>query len=377
MPLTRRQVKKDLQKIKDMGANTIRRYDDGIYDRNVLNIAEEYGLNVMYGFWFDPQFDYYKDSAQIQAYIENVEEKVRKFKGRPSILAWSLGNETWGLLKHRYAKPYLTKVRQGYVTMIELLAKRIHEIDPTRPVFSCMEHEEYQLPGEIAAFYDQAPSVDVIGINSYYREQISNLNDVFYQFDSTRPYLVSEFGPRGYWDPHYNRVEDKSLIEDSEAEKAAWYNEQWNKYVKPNKGNNIGGIAYCWHDRMEGSNTWFGITDYKGRVKLSYYALKKAWTGLSEEPLPSFKIHAVQEIKPGTESLFIAVPSERTYKKLKYEWTLNKDEYLKKVDALSYDESETDVLVRIPESRSNYRLYLYVSDEDGNVTTASLPVKVE
>jgi cellulose synthase (UDP-forming) len=377
MPLTRRQVKSDMQKMKDMGANTIRRYDHGIYDRNVINIAEEYNLNVLYGFWFDPAVDYYKDSVQVQEYIKSVEDKVEEYKDRPSILAWSLGNETWGLLKHSYAKPCLTKVRQSYIGLIEHLAKRIHEIDPTRPVFSCLEHEEYQLPGELAALHDGAPSVDVIGINSYYREQISNLNSVFYQFDSVRPYLVSEFGPRGYWDPHHNRVEGKSLIEDSEAEKAAWYGEQWKKYVFANKGYNIGGVAYCWHDRMEGSNTWFGITDYKGRVKLSYYALKEAWTGEKEETLPSYTIVMPEKIKPGNEYLFSALPSKKTNKEITYQWSLNKDEYLKKVDALTYEDEGKNVLVKIPEKSSNYRLYLYVSDEDGNVTTASLPIKVD
>jgi cellulose synthase (UDP-forming) len=377
MPLTRRQVKSDMQKIKEMGANTIRRYDHGVYDRNVLNIAAEYDMNVLFGFWFDPQVDYYKDSAKVREYIANVEEKVMQYKNRPSVLAWSLGNETWGLLKHNYAKPYLTKVRESYINLIELLAKRIHEIDPSRPVFSCLEHEEYQLPGELAALHDGAPSVDVIGINSYYREQISNLNRVFYQFDSTRPYLVSEFGPRGYWDPHHNRIEGKSLIEDSETEKAAWYAEQWNKYVLANKGSNVGGIAYCWHDRMEGSKTWFGITDYKGRVKLSYYSLKEVWTGQKEETLPSYTIYLPKDIKPGLEYLFSAIPSKKTSRKITYQWSLNKDDYLKPMDELTYQEDGKDVLVKIPEASSDYRLYLYVNDESGNVTTASLPIKVD
>ncbi|MBA3972552.1 MAG: hypothetical protein H0X46_10530, partial [Bacteroidetes bacterium] len=223
MPLTRRQVEKDMQKIKEMGANTIRRYDDGIYDQNVLNIADEYDLNVLYGFWFDPEVDYFKDSMKVEEYILNVEDKVREFKDYPSVIAWSVGNETWGLLKHNYSKPYLTVVRQSYVRMIETLAQRIHEIDPSRPIFSCLEHEDSQLPGELVAFHDAAPSLDILGINSYYREQISGLNHVFNQFDSLRPYIISEFGPRGYWDPVYNRTYNKLLIEDTELEKGQWY----------------------------------------------------------------------------------------------------------------------------------------------------------
>jgi cellulose synthase/poly-beta-1,6-N-acetylglucosamine synthase-like glycosyltransferase len=375
MPLTRRQVEKDMQKIKEMGANTVRRYDHGIYDRNVLNISSEYGLNVLYGFWFDPKVDYYRDSTKIREYMEDVEEKVRDFKDHPSLIAWSLGNETWGLLKHSYSKPYLTKVRQGYLEMIEELAKRIHAIDPVHPVLSCIEHEKYQLPGELAAFHDAAPSIDVIGINSYYEQQISRLNHVCYQFDSLRPYLISEFGPRGYWDPDYNRTSKGLIVEDSETEKARWYKDQWKNYVSAYNGYNIGGVAYCWHDRMEGSNTWFGLTDYRGRLKAPYYALKVEWTGKKEPGIPVCSIRIPKEVKPGMEYTFDAVIPGSENMELKYEWALHKDNYLEKIDAIE-GENENSAVVRIPRIPSEYRLYLYVSDEAGNVSTASVPIKV-
>ena len=34
---------------------------------------------------------------------------------------------------------------------------------------------------------------------------------------------------------------------------------------------------------MEGTATWFGITDFKGRLKPSYYALKNAWLNEKNE----------------------------------------------------------------------------------------------
>ena len=377
MPLTRRQVEKDFKSIKAMGANTIRRYDDGIYDQNVLNIAAEYDLQVLYGFWFDPKVDYYKDTLKVKEYIRNVEEKVLKFKNDSSVLGWSLGNETWGLLKHNFSKPYLTIVRRQYVKLVELLAQRIHELDPTRPVFSCMEHEIVQLPGELAVFHDGAPSLDVIGINSYYKEQISQLNHVTYQFDSLRPYLVSEFGPKGYWDPHFNRISNGLLVEDSETEKAEWYKEQWKNYVEVYKGSNIGGFAYCWHDRMEGSYTWFGLTDYKGRPKPTYYALKELWTKQKTELMPNFSIQEPPLILPGKEYKFTAQSLAIQNKELTYEWYLHKDDYLERVDNIEYFDEGKSVKVKIPKEISNYRLYLYVSDQQGNVTTASIPIRVK
>jgi len=250
-------------------------------------------------------------------------------------------------------------------------------LDPTRPVFSCVEHEEYQLAGELAAFKDGAPSVDVIGINSYYREQISKLNHVAWQFDSLRPYLVSEFGPSGYWYPKYNKTEGKCVIEQSDSEKAEWYKKQWVSYVKGYKGFNVGGFAYCWHDRMEGSYTWFGLTDFKGRPKPAYYALREQWTSKKTNALGQFKIEGTTECKPGSVCSFSAVAEGKCKPGLRYEWRLLKDEYLGKMKGITPQDDPSSITLTIPKEPSVYRLYVFVIDEnDLLVTTASLPIKV-
>lgn len=377
MPLTRRQVEKDFEKIREMGANTIRRYGTGIYDRNVLNIAEEFELNVLYGFWFDPKVDFYADSIKVKEYMEEVEEKVLQYKDHSSIMGWSLGNESWGLLKHRYAKPYLIKVRNSYIRFIEHLAQRIHQLDPGRPVFSSMEHEESQLQGEIVAFHDGAPSLDVIGINSYYKEQISTLNHMAWELDSLRPYLVSEFGPRGYWNAKFNAISDNSLVEESDSEKAKWYTEQWRTYVKGYKGYNVGGFAYCWHDRMEGSYTWFGLTDHRGRLKPSYFALKEQWTNQKQDVMPEFHIEQSSYILPGNVCSFTAMSSAKNKAGLRYEWRLLKDEYLDQINIIESGNDPASISLAIPYEPSDYRLYLFVTDEENQqVTTASIPIRV-
>jgi cellulose synthase (UDP-forming) len=270
--------------------------------------------------------------------------------------------------------------------MIELLAERIHVLDPTRPVFSCMEHVYYQTPGELAAFHDGAPSVDVMGVNSYYGEQISKLHQIWYQFDSLRPYLVSEFGPRGYWEDLYNTfTPDGSLIEQSDSAKAQWYKFQWKNYVIGHKGSNIGGYAYCWHDRMEGSYTWFGLTDHLGRPKPSYYALKSLWTKEKNDLLPTYKIEGPLHYLRGKEYRFKAVSPSAHKKDLAYEWLLLKDQewymvrakYMEKVGNVTKSGDGHSVFVKIPEEGSRFRLYLFVTDQQKNVTTASVAIKVD
>jgi hypothetical protein len=260
--------------------------------------------------------------------------------------------------------------------MIEHLARRIHELDPSRPVFSCIEHEEYQLGGELVAFRDEAPSVDVMGVNSYYRQQISHLNHVAWQFDSLRPYLISEFGPEGYWDPKYNRTVKGSLAEQSDVEKAAWYREQWKHYVLAYKGYNVGGFAYCWHDRMEGSLTWFGLTDFEGRPKPAYFALKSEWTHVGAPEIPQYTIAGHRQLLPGnTYTLYAQGPG---LEDKHIERRLLKDEYLDEIGCIEELDRNGQIEITIPEEPSSYRLYMHVSDQEKTwVTTASIPVKVK
>jgi hypothetical protein len=375
-PLTRKQIKEDFERIKEMGGNCIRRYNPTNYDFNLLNEADHKGLKVLYGFWFDPEVDYYKDTAKVNKYIRDAETALIKYKDHPCILGWSVGNETWGLLKHRFSKPYLTQVRISYVQMVERIAERIHELDPNRPVFSSMEHEETQLAGEVACFKDWAPSIDVIGVNSYYLEQISKLDTVFTSMDSTRPYLVSEFGPRGYWKPEYSMMKDSMVFEDSDGEKAKFYALQWNQFIGKNKGNNVGGVAYCWRDRFEGSTVWFGITDIKNRLKPAYYSLKSTWKDHKpfEDPLSVYIISPAQQIIPGRKYKFVAYSSKPVPDTYTYTWELCREDYLDFVDGVQPVGNGKEVIINLPKQSSHYRLYLHICDPEGNVYSASKPL---
>jgi len=376
IPLTRRQLEKDFTLIRQMGANTIRRYGSSIYDRNVLNLAQEHGLKVLFGFFFDPAVDYYRDSAKIEAYISEVESSVKHYRGHPAVLGWVLGNETWGQLKKKFGKPYLVKVRQHYVKMIELLAQRIHRLDPSHPVLTGMEHIGHQLPGELWAFRTGAPSVDIIAINSYYRQNVSRMEELIAKLDPSRPYIVSEFGPKGYWEAELNTVSNGLLAEETETEKSEWYREQWEEYVLKHKGSNLGGVAYCWRDRLEGSLTWFGLMDHKGRLKPSYFSLKQCWTG-DHTPQPAVtRIQHPHEIVPGREYDFTAVSAPESGD-LRYEWSLYRNDYLEEINNIRLQDESSHVKVTIPEAPGRYRLYLHASAPDGKVFTCSVAMEVK
>ncbi|WP_162418338.1 glycosyltransferase [Cyclobacterium roseum] len=378
-PLTRNQLKHDFNQIKAAGANTIRRYEPQIYDKNIFSVAGETGLKIMYGFWFDPSIDYYKDKNALLNYEKRVLDYVDKYKEESTIIAWNIGNETWGLLKKFYEKPYLDLNRKAYLQFIETLAQKIHIADPTRPVLSSEEHDHFDLNTAVHAYRKYAPSLDVIGINSYYKENISELKKVFSRLDTSRPYMITEFGPKGYWNKAYGDFRNDSLlIERSSVSKGKWYKKQWQEYIQANKGFNLGGMAFSWRDRYEGTATWYGITDYKGRLKPAYYYLKSAWKNEAVNPdyFPELTVVGNWYAgNPGSNLWFSAGIINTYQRELSYDWEiLDQETWRKDKPIVNSLMNNQFVEIRLPEKSGNYRIYVYATDREGNVVTASRPL---
>ncbi|HEY4198121.1 MAG TPA: glycosyltransferase [Mucilaginibacter sp.] len=373
-PLTIKQLRKDFTAIKQTGCNTIRRYRPSIYDRNILKVAQEDDLKVLYGFWFDPQVDYYKDSVQVDKYIQLVEEKVAQYKTSPVIISWCIGDQTSSGLANYYVQPYLGIVQNAYWEMIGRMAQSIHRLDPLRPVMTTLEHSR-RLPAELLAYRQAAPSVDVIGINSFYQQQLSALPALMHAFDSTRPYLVAGFGPQGYWDSRYTGNVQLPK-EENDLQKAGNYASGWNNDILSNKGNNIGGVAFCWRDRFEGSATWFGITDYKGRRKAAYYALQQVWAGKTKTVAPVvprlFLVGPGFPLGAGQYYAFTAVYDDTVFKNP--EWHLYREDCVNELNGILPSGKSNKAWISIPSDNGKYRLYVYLEDKQGNVVSASIPI---
>ncbi len=379
LPLTRRQLTEDFSRIKAMGANTIRRYgSSGVYDHNILTIAAEQDLKVLHGLWFDPRIDYYADTAAANAVFGEALTTIESLKSYPAIMAWSVGNETWASLGRHFAQPYLTRVRQAFMHRLEELTQQIKAQDPSRPVIIALDHTD-QLAATLQEVRAFVPSVDLIGINTYYGTRIEQLSAQMAQLAPGRPYLVTSFGPRRYWDPAAPEyIPNVMPEENSSFEKARQYTQNWQHHVEAHAGQNLGGFAFCWQDRLEGTATWFGITDYKGRLKPAYYGLKSAWLKEELEPplAEAYIIDPSRALIPGETIIFqVATPNHQT-ENIRYEWFLMREKYLDESGDVKRADSGRKAKVEIPDDEYSYRLYLYISDQEGNVVTASKPLRI-
>lgn len=374
-PLNRKKLEADFKAIKEMGANTIRRYAPSPYDRNIFAVARKQQLKLMYGFWFDPKYDYYRDKEVVARYLKEVTATVERLKGDSSIIVWNIGNETSTMLNNFYAQPYLTHVRKGYMEMLEQLAVAIHAIDPKRPILSSLEHTD-QLPGELLNFNRYTPSLDAVGVNSYYTEQISSLHHLVHRFSPNRPYIVTEFGPLGYRNLRYTQYDRyANPKEDSDKRKAELYLQEWQQDVAGHQGCNLGGIAYCWQDRYQGSATWFGITNRLGRKKLTYQALQYAWKGGTKPDFPHLFIAGPAfQLKPGGTYQFTAVNSDSTLRH--FSWQLLRNDYLEETGEILPMDKSNKVWVSLPSEGTKLRLYVTAETKDGKVVAASFPLKL-
>jgi cellulose synthase/poly-beta-1,6-N-acetylglucosamine synthase-like glycosyltransferase len=379
VPLTRSQLQQDLRRIREMGGNAIRRYHPNQYDYNLLSTAEEMEMQVLYGFWFDPAVNYLSDTLAVAAYEREVLDYVQRFRGYQSVLGWCLGNETWSRLKEHFDPICLPAVRAAYLRMTDRIARQIHALDPERPVFAALGESD-QLAAQLHQMQELAPSVDIWGINAFYTEGALRVDSLMERCAPGTPYIFTELGADGYWNEYFTeRNRQGMLIEPSSFEKAKNYALKWERCVEAQREDVMGAFVYCWKDRWEGSATWHGLLDYKGRLKPTYYALQEAWTGSDPgEPFIYDVFLVPPQAYPGRRPYlpFRAVSASNSRTDLRYEWAVHREDSFEALGRIRTRDGGKMAQVMMPLEPGAYRMYLYVYDRKNHVCTASEPFVV-
>jgi cellulose synthase/poly-beta-1,6-N-acetylglucosamine synthase-like glycosyltransferase len=373
VPLTRRQVAADFQAIKAMGANTIRRYHSDVFDHNVLRMAKEYDLKVLYGFALPEALNYGADLKKTAALRETILQTVKGQRGQVAVLGWMLGQETWSRLGHHFQGEELKQVRLAYLTFLDELSQEIHLLDKERPILVALEGGK-ELSQAIEAHHRLVPDIDVFGVNAFYEEYVLGLDSVMHELAPDRPYLLSEFGPIGYWDREKSpRAINGYLEEPSDYEKARQYQHWWQAYVVEASGQGMGGIAYNWRDIPTGTRTWYGLTDMENRRKASYYALQESWTGVEADfPLADSYLSPADPLWDRRPALRVALlGNNRRKKDIELNWYLSEESPTGPASGFRPLGRGRNLDISEPLPAGPQRIYLYVSDKHGNVSTAS------
>lgn len=183
MAFNTRAMERELQIMKDMGANAIRTSHNPPAPE-LLDLCDRMGLVV-----WDEAFDKWDGTSTIPKGVsvpdhgrKQYTNFVRRDRNHPCVVAWSVGNEIWDLEGLKYPDaPGLLK------TMVGLMK----EVDPTRPVglAQCVpESAKSQLPA----------ALDLAGWNYARRYAISR--ERWPRLPIAYTESASAFSTRGYYD---------------------------------------------------------------------------------------------------------------------------------------------------------------------------------
>ena len=297
----------DFQLLKEMGVNALRLYHQPFKPvKSVLrDLYKRYGIGVLMGDYlgkytfgsgapWDKGTDY-EDPLQQAKMLKSVEDMVQEHKDEPYVLLWVLGNENnYGVACNANTKP------DAFYKFANKVAKRIKEIDPTRPV--ALVNGDVLYSDKFAA---DAPDIDILSANVYRGDY--GFGDFWDDVKRTvnKPVYITEYGAPGYSN---QEPEDQAETQQAFYDQGNWLDILENSAgYQDGEGNAIGGVAFEWidewyknyapwvHDTKADASgpfpggyyfeEWFGITGqgdgkhspFLRHLKKAYFTYKKLW----------------------------------------------------------------------------------------------------
>ena len=370
-----------LEKVQYYGGNSIRM---GSRKEN-LDKARDLGLYVLvnlpagaerYGFNYD-------DTAAVKKQTEKIVSIVNNTMGHPSVLMWAVGNELDFVPPNN---PFNPKVWDA----VNEAAKAIHAIDPDHPVMTVIGTSRMY---KVADIVKRCPDLDLLGINSY--GDIYTIGDTLLKYGWTKPYVIAEWGPDGYWE--VKKTSWKAPYEQTGREKFDCYE---NKYLRAMSARNrrcLGSYVFYWSGfKQETTHTWFCMFDSTGLESPQVGLMHRMWTGMSKDNqapiVDSLNIDnyvRYQDIIFDPESSHSAkvTASDPDDDNLTYQWEIKPEakyasyagqgEVAPKPVPGVVSGNGLNVTIKAPYETGAYRLFVYAFDNQGHFSTANLPFLVK
>jgi hypothetical protein len=367
-----------LEKIKKYGGNSVR-----IGSRKEeLDKAQNLGLTALVNLPANSErygFDY-NDKAAVQKQLEQAVEIVRKTKDHPAVIMWAIGNEIDWIPGN---KPYNRKLWDA----INNTAKAIKAIDPNHPVMTVIGTSSMK---KIAEIVQQCPDLDLLGFNTY--GDIYTLPDTLKKYGWTKPFVISEWGPDGYWE--VPKTSWGAPYEQTGREKLNCYEQKYRKAIE--SGNCLGSYVFYWYHKQETTHTWFSMFDENERETPLPKLMKQLWTGQRDANLApvvdSLNIDKIVRYKdiilnPGSEHKAVVIASDPDKDAITYLWEIRPEAVYASyagqgektptvLQGLIQNQDKT-IRFSAPKEKGAYRLYVYVTDGNNQFSTANLPFLVE
>lgn len=362
-----------LKLAKDLGANCLRTWGTDQGTKYYLDKAQEYGLMVDAGIWLNhtnrSKISYIGDSQYKKKIRKQTLSYVRKFKTHPAVLMWNVGNEVM-----IFSSTEEEKI--AFCRFLENLVQDIKKIDPNHPVVYAAASY-----ANIKYLKKYVPSLDIVGMNSYGSIRPVQGNWDFLDFN--KPYVITEYGPSLPQDRP--KDENDRSIELTDWQKASMYKVRTGQ-IWDFKGCNLGGFVFHLGETTQESMTWWNINAGNNK-RLSYWKIYELYTGKPAPPfIPQIKqmeLSKIKNISPGEiinvkVKLRGEVPGELNYK---YRFSTSIEGvlqyYVNEYINVEVTGRGNEVEIKAPSEKGIYRVYCFVTDRRGNVSSISRTISVD
>ena len=365
------------------GANACRTWGGDI--RNVKQTIAEARANNMYlmqGIALPKDPDMYKDGAFKERLREQCRELAETFKDDSTLIIWGIGNEIdLGGKSTREAWEFVNELSQ--------IIKGIDTRHLTSTVVTCSQKSL-----NMVAKY--APSLDIVGINCY--GGIGSLRRMVETSDYKGAYIVTEWGPTGWWE--CSKTSWGAPIEQTGEEKRICYEQRYR--VIESDPSCLGSFVFYWGQREERTPTWFSMFTEQGEEGLplngektaTVEAMERVWTGKEPEHTAPVIISLIANgmgarqnpiFPSGTRIHFKADVKDFRKKRISFVWEVLR-EATKTGTGGAYEPRPERVgsvsETRKPQLRLKmnepgaYRVYLYALDGTDYASVTNIPILI-
>lgn len=381
--------------VSDYGGNTIRTYSINDSTDTWLDSAHTHGITVCLGLGIKKlQEMNYADTAAVRVQYENMRNQVLAYKDYPALLMWAIGNET-----DANYNSLDTAYNIAYWDALNDIARMIHEVDTNHVTTAVFVNSDLK---KMKLLKERFTELDILSINSYAPNipgVLGNLQTVGW----TKPYMITEFGPRGTWqmNPEPSRkMPWGAFVEQTSTEKAVVYRQAYQDHIAANAGNNcLGGFVFVWGYQSTGDVvTWFGLYNRLGEAFAATDEMQYVWTGqypVNHAPVIRTRDSLLFNGRRAEDTVIVEANSLNTgwvhasdpdNDSLRYEWLIipensnmaggDTNASLPTLPGLIISQQADSARFMAPAAAGNYRLYVYVHDQHGKIANACIPFKV-